>query len=448
MQMNNNSNQKQTASPNEGKLRWWQLSLLGVACTIGTGYFLGSGLAINIGGPSVLIAFIIAAIGTYLVFDVLAQMTAENPVKGSFRSYAKQAYGRWAGFSSGWVYWSSELLIMGSQLSALSLFSRFWFPGTPMWIMACVFAVLGLSIIVIGTKGFERMENVFAIIKVSAIVMFIVLAILALCGVLGGGKSNPSFPVETFFEQGIMGLWSSLLFAFYAFGGIEIMGIMATRLKEPREAPKSGKVMIGLLAVIYVASLVLTITMISWETLNTKESPFLQALSQYKLPFVPHIFNGILIIAGFSTMVASLFAVTHMLVILAEDHDAPSIFAKQAKDRPLLAIGLTSIGLILSIIFAMLLPGKIYEYFTTAAGLMLIYNWLFILSTSGRLIKLTKWGKIKRILGMLIIISAISGSLFHHTSRPGFFLSLGFLILIAIVALLMRKRWKNDIPMT
>lgn len=90
---------------NDNKLRWWQLSLLGVACTIGTGYFLGSGLAIKIGGPAALISFIIAAIGTYLVFDALSQMTSEQPLEGSFRSYAKQAYGGWAGFSSGWAYW-------------------------------------------------------------------------------------------------------------------------------------------------------------------------------------------------------------------------------------------------------------------------------------------------------------------------------------------------------
>ncbi|HEY2492477.1 MAG TPA: amino acid permease, partial [Paenibacillus sp.] len=252
MPKNNNPYKDQSSSHHESKLHWWQLSLLGVACTIGTGYFLGAGLAITIGGPSVLISFVIAAIGTYLVFDVLAQMTAEHPVKGSFRSYAKQAYGRWAGFSSGWVYWSSELLITGSQLTALSLFSRFWFPNIPMWVLASVFAILGLAIIFAGTKGFERMENIFAIIKVSAIVMFIVLGALALCGVLGQGKSRPSFPFETFFEKGFIGLWSSLLFAFYAFGGIEIMGIMAIRLQEPKDAPKSGRVMLSLIAIIYV----------------------------------------------------------------------------------------------------------------------------------------------------------------------------------------------------
>ncbi|MFC6332025.1 amino acid permease [Paenibacillus septentrionalis] len=439
---------KKNTSANENKLSWWQLSLLGVACTIGTGYFLGSGLAIHIGGPAVLISFIVAATGTYLVFDALSQMTSEQPLEGSFRSYAKKAYGGWAGFSSGWAYWTSELLIMGSQLTALSLFSRFWFPNIPMWILASIFAVLGLAIIIIGTKAFDRMENIFAIIKSSAIVIFIVIAVLALCGLLGQGKSKPAFPFESFFEKGIMGIWSSLLFAFYAFGGIEIMGIMAMRLKEPKDAPKAGKVMLGTLAVIYVCSLILTLFLISWKKLNTSESPFMQALNQYPLRFVPHIFIGILIIAGFSTMVASLFAITSMLVTLAEDKDAPTLFAKKVKNRPLLAIGLTSVGLIVSIIFAMLLPGKIYEYFTTAAGLMLVYNWMFILVTSGVILKLNTLGKTKRIMGIVILGIAVTGSLFHHTSRPGFFVSLGFLCVIAVITWLMRKKWTKHNPAT
>ncbi|GJM76480.1 hypothetical protein HMSSN036_86960 [Paenibacillus macerans] len=100
------------------------------------------GIGIRMAGPSILIAFVLAAAGTYTVFEVLARMTADRPEQGSFRSYAKRAFGRWAGFGSGWVYWCSELLIMGSQLTALSLFSRFWFPGVPMWILRLVMPCL------------------------------------------------------------------------------------------------------------------------------------------------------------------------------------------------------------------------------------------------------------------------------------------------------------------
>lgn len=181
-------NQASSNTKEDKKLKWWQLSLLGVAGTIGTGYFLGSGLAISIGGPAVLLAYILAAVGTYVVFDALSQMTAEHPEQGSFRSYAKKAFGNWAGFGSGWVYWFSELLIMGSQLTALSIFSRFWLPAVPMWIFAAGFGVVSLCIVFFGNKGFDRVENVLAVIKIAAILMFLVIAAALLAGWIGVGS--------------------------------------------------------------------------------------------------------------------------------------------------------------------------------------------------------------------------------------------------------------------
>jgi L-asparagine transporter-like permease len=80
-------------------LKWWQLSLIGVGCTIGTGFFLGSAIGIKITGHSIVLSFILAAIGTYIVYSLLAKMTAEDPQDGSFCYYVNKAYGRWAGFS-------------------------------------------------------------------------------------------------------------------------------------------------------------------------------------------------------------------------------------------------------------------------------------------------------------------------------------------------------------
>ncbi|GAA0426507.1 hypothetical protein GCM10008934_15390 [Virgibacillus salarius] len=167
-------------------MKWWQLSLLGVGCTIGTGFFLGSSIAIQKSGPAVLIPFILAAIGTYIVYDALAKMSVEHPDKGSFRVYARRAFGRWAGFSNGWVYCISEMLIMGSQLIALGIFTQFWFPSIPLWLLAAIYSVLGLLVILTGMKGFEKFENVFGVVKTAAILMFIIVAItLIIRGLIG-----------------------------------------------------------------------------------------------------------------------------------------------------------------------------------------------------------------------------------------------------------------------
>ncbi|MGG0815606.1 amino acid permease [Paenibacillus alvei] len=428
------------------KLKWWQLSLLGVACTVGTGFFLGSHIAIQVGGPSAVIAYALAAFGAYLVYDYLSQMTANDPMEGSFRSYAKKAFGQWAGFSSGWVYWSAELLIMGSQLTALSLFSRFWFPQIPMWCFAAGFGILGLLIITWGTQGFERMESIFAVMKIAAILVFFIIAALALFGVLKTNSHGPDFP-KNWLPTGITGFWAALIFAFYGYGGLEALGLMTTRLKDPKDAPKAGKSMLLLLMLTYVVSIGLVLMLEPWQSYSAKESPFVVALVDYKLTFVPHFFNAVLIIAGFSTMTASLFAVTSMIVTLASDGDAPAFFAKTRKKeerKTWAAIGLTATGLAGSVLFALLMPESIYEYITTAAGMMLLYNWLFILLTSGRLLRLNGWGKAKRYIGMALVVLALSGTLFHKISRPGFFISLGFVAVIGCVTLIMRHFWNKQ----
>src|SRR5690606_37037967 len=377
--------------------KWWQLSLFGVGCTIGTGFFLGSSIAIRTAGPSVLILFIIAAIGTYFVYDGLAKLTAKNPEKGAFRTYAKKAYGKWAGFSIGWIYWSAEMLIMGSQLTALSIFTKFWFPDIPLWVFASVYGVLGLGVLLVGTNGINKLENVFAVIKIAAILMFIVIAVLAVTGAIDGTR-DPQIPSD-FYPKGILGLWSALIFAYYAFGGIEVMGLMATQLKDKSEAPKAGKVMLLLLTIIYLGSIGLAVMLVSWKVFTGEESTFVVALDSYNIPLVADIFNGALIIGGFSTMVAALYGVTSILVNLSEDGDAPKVFSKKGKLKiPLPAFILSACGLITSIIFSLLMPDSIYEYITTGAGLMLLYNWLFILLSANRLLKPGFVGKMKYYL--------------------------------------------------
>ncbi|MFD1638020.1 amino acid permease [Evansella tamaricis] len=430
----------------EKPLLWWQLSLLGVACTIGTGFFLGSSIAISMAGPSVIFAFLLAAIGTYFVYEALAKMTISDPQKGSFRSYAKKAYGRWAGFSTGWVYWLSELLIMGSQMTALSIFSRFWFPNIPIWIFACGYAVLGILVILTGTKGFDRIENLLAVLKVAAIVMFIILATAGILGLLGGGTTEKVSIPATYtglFPNGIQGLLPAFIFGFYGFAGIEIIGLLSIRLKEMKDATKAGKVMLSLLVIIYISALTLALLLVPWDQFSTDKSPFVKALDKYNIAFIPHVFNGVFIIAGFSTMVASLFAMIRILVSLAEDKDAPAIMSKRKNNIAWPAIGLTSMSIAISIILSLIMPDSIYEYFTTAAGLMLLYNWFFILGSFGRLNQLTVLDHIKRGLGFILVLLAIIGTAFHETSRPGLYVSLLFIIIIGCITLLMKNHWKK-----
>jgi len=435
-----------TQSGSSGKLSWWKLALLGLGCTTGTGFFLGSSIAIEKSGYSVLLLFVLAAIGTYFVFDALANMIAQHSEKGSYRAYSKKAFGHWASFSHGWIYWFSEILILGSQLTGLGLFTKFWFPAIPLWIFAAIYAALGVVIVLLGTKWFEFTENILAVVKASAIFMFILLAIFVITGVIGKvtPHMHPPEGTEDFFANGIMGMWTGLIYVFFAFAGIEVMGLMATELKQPKDAPKSGKALLLTIAFLFTGSIGMALLMAPLESFQSQQSPFVTALKDVKMTSIIHVFNGILIIAGFSGLVASLYSVTKMMQTIAQDGDAPKFLAKMSKRKiPYYSLMLTICGMIASIVVALLLPKKVYEYITTAGGLMLLYTWLFILCSSLKLLSVSAWGKIKVYTSILLILIAAVGTLLDEASRPGFFVSLLMLVLIGTTAFFMRHKWKK-----
>lgn len=76
---------------------------------------------------------------------------------------------------------------------------------------------------------------------------------------------------------------------------------------------------------------------------------------------------------------------------------------------------------------------------TTAAGLMLLYTWLFILFSGKKLLETTKMGTAQIVIALVLIVAAVSGTLFEKSSRPGFLVSLCFLAVIAIVTWIVQK---------
>ncbi|MEK5035507.1 amino acid permease [Paenibacillus sp. FSL R7-0302] len=416
-----------------GKLPWWQLTLFGVGCTIGTGFFLGSSIAIRKSGLLVLVIFVLAAIAALFVYEALGQMTMQNPQKGSFRSYAKDAFGSWTGFSMGWIYWCSEILIIGSSLTALGLFSRLWFPSWPLWSFTVFYTVLGLLVILLGSRGINKAENLFAMIKIAAVLTFIGVAVAAL--VRGKGNWVTVYSLEAWLNKGWIGAWKGLLYAFYAFGGIEVMGFMAADLRNPKEAPKAGRFMLLGVTILYVLSIGLALLFVSPEKVTPAQSSIIAALVAMGLPILVYVLNGVMIVAGFSILVASLYAVSTMLVALAEDKDAPSWLAvtKGKRKLPIYALGINTLGLCVTIVLGVLLPKQIFEHITTAAGLVILYTWLFILASYLKLLKPKMGGWIRSSIAMVLIIAAVAGVLLEKSGRPGFWSSL---LLVGIIMLI------------
>ncbi|CAN7685298.1 amino acid permease [Paenibacillus sp. LjRoot153] len=426
---------------NTNKLSWWQLALFGIGCTIGTGFFLGSSIAIQKSGFVVVFIFLLAALATLFVYEALAQMTAANPEKGSFRNYVREAYGRWAGFGVGWLYWSSEMLILGSSLTAIGIFTQFWLPNLPLWLLTAFYSFLALLVIILGSKGINKTENICAIVKMGAVFLFIAIAGIAFIKGTHGINAIQGSTAH-WIGSGWTGAWKGLLYAFYAFSGIEVMGFMAIHLRNPKEAYKAGRLMLLTITVLYVLSISLALLFITKEQLTSDKSPLLLSLGIMGLPVLVHMMNGVLIIAGFSILVASLYGVSTMLVALAEGGDAPPWLAdrKGKKQLPLYALGVNTMGLCVSIVLALVMPSHIFEHMTTAGGLVLLYTWLLIVASYLKQLRPNLSGQLKSWTAILLIMAAATGPLLEISGRPGFWTSLLIVMVIVIITLWMKHK--------
>ena len=87
--------------------------MMGLGSAIGAGLFLGVGVGIQIAGTSILIAYLVAGVLVTLIMYMLGEMASARPSLGSFSTYAGQAFGNWARFTMGWLYWFMLIMVMG-----------------------------------------------------------------------------------------------------------------------------------------------------------------------------------------------------------------------------------------------------------------------------------------------------------------------------------------------
>lgn len=432
----------------DNKINWWELTLIGIGSIVGAGFFLGSEITIRLAGTGSVVVYLISGITAYIVFTALAEMSINDPEEGSFKSYAYKAYGCKFAFISGWIYWVAGILIMSSAVIALSVFTQFWLESFPIWLLAIFYAGLSFLIVFLGVDDFARTESIFAILKITVLVVFILFGILILFEIVDFTDTRRITTIN-YISNGFIGIWQGMIYALLPFCGVATIGILSSDLDKPKNILKSGRLILFSLLFLYTIPLYMIINLVPIENIQKNQSPFLTLLLQYNFPWVDSIFNVLLIFATFSTLVGSIFCVAKMLHSLAEDGDAPSLFTKtNNKKIPVNALFLSALGLVFTIFFSYLLPQTIYEQLIGCASIMLVVNWIIILLSQK---KLRKERTIKpayqmplhpllNSIGLVIIFGSLLGTLTIDDLRLSF---LGTIFLIIILYLVSSKVHEN-----
>jgi L-asparagine transporter-like permease len=372
-----------------------RMTMIAIGGAIGTGLFLGSGFAISLAGPGVLLSYVIGALIALLIMGCLAEMTVAHPTSGSFGAYAEHYISPLAGFLVRYAYWAGNVVAVGTEVLAVALYLHFWFPTTPRWLWIVAFSAVLIVINARSVNVFAAVEYGFSAIKVTAIVMFIVLAgyvvlhapwRLAHAGSVSAVGFGNYTAYGGFLPQGLWGVWTAVLLALFSYFSIEMIAVAAGEAEQPERAViRAFRATVLRLIVFYLLTLALVLAIVPWTQAGIDESPFVKVMRALRIPGAAGIFNFVILIAALSAMNSQLYITTRMMFSLSRAGHAPA--ALGALDRrgvPVRALLLSSFGVALAAVLSITAPKSAYLLLVSISAFGTLFAWLMIFITHYR----------------------------------------------------------------
>jgi amino acid transporter, AAT family len=364
-----------------------QLSMMAIGGAIGTGLFLGSSLAVRLAGPGIIVTYLLGALVALLLMSALAEMAVAHPTAGSFGVYAEMYVSRWAGFAVRYTYWAVQSIAIGGEATAVAIYCQWWFAGTPAWAWIILFSALLIYVNARAVGSFGEFEYWFSMIKVVAIVLFIIFGVAALSGLAG---SHPAIGLRNyrgFLPHGLKGAWMALVFVIYSYIGTEVIAVAAGEARDPAKAvPRAVRSMVARLIALYVGSMAVLVGIVPWTQIQSGNdvtaSPFVRLFELIGVPAAAHIVNFVVLTAALSSMNCNLYLNARMMFSLARSGYAPECFGRvSARGTPLEALLASAAGMVVATVVAFFFPSSAYVILFGISLFGGLFAWIMIFVT-------------------------------------------------------------------
>ena len=356
--------------------------MITIGGAIGVGLFLGSSVTIRLAGPGVILTYLFSAVVAMIVAYAVAEMAVVHPVAGSFGVYAEKYLSSWAGFSVRATYGFVQIIAVGAEITAVAIYFGFWFPSVPQWAWVISVSIGLVTLNTLQVSSFGEFEYWFALIKVLAIIVFIVVGFALIFGV--GPKHAVGLANLTshggFLPFGLKGAWLAMTLALTSYMGVEMIGVTAGEAERPEVTiPRAMRSIVFRLILFYVLAMTVMLAMTPWNQMGTgiTGSPFVSAFSAAGIPFASSIMNMVVITAALSSSNTDLYLTTRMLFSLSRGGYAPGWLGTLSKSGvPKRALAVSTGGMIAAILLAIFAPSKAFLmlYGVAVAGMFFVWG--------------------------------------------------------------------------
>ena len=362
-------------------LRVRHMRMIALGGVIGAGLFVGSGVVIQATGPAAVLSFALTGALVVLVMRMLGEMASAYPAVGGFYEYNRLALGELAGFMTGWMYWYFWIIVVALEAVAGARLLMFWCPGVPPWVFTLGLMTLFTLLNLLSVRSWGEAEYWFAMIKVAAITVFLVVGALVIAGLWPhhpGGFANLTAH-GGFMPRGFVPVLTGAVAATGFYFGSEIVTVAAAESPEPERAvAQATQSVVSRVLVFYVGSILVVVTLVPWVDPRMAQ-PYVSALSAVGIPAAAQIMNAVILTAVLSALNSGLFASSRMVMALATRGDAPTGLARlNARGVPVRAILLSTAFGYVAVVMNYVSPEHVFKFLVDSYGTVAIFVYLLI----------------------------------------------------------------------
>jgi basic amino acid/polyamine antiporter, APA family len=319
----------------------WALTAMGIGAIIGAGIFVLTGLAAHdYAGPSLMLSFVLAAIGCALAGLCYAEFASMIPVAGSAYTYAYATLGELFAWIIGWDlvleyaiascavahgwshYFQALLGLYGITLPVWLSIDPF--SATPE-ILAAAPHVLGIPVVLDASAlSIALLLTVVLVIGIresaglNVLIVFLKLAVVLFVIFAGIPHVDPA-NWKPFFPFGVLGTFAGASYVFFAYIGFDSISTHAEEARNPdRDVPVAILSSLAVCTVLYIAVAAVLTGMVHYSDIDI-DAPIVAAFSARGLD-VASVLISIGAVAGItSVLLVMMLSQARVLLAMARD---------------------------------------------------------------------------------------------------------------------------------
>jgi L-asparagine transporter-like permease len=381
-----------------------QLQMIGLGGAIGTGLFLGAGGRLAKAGPGLFLVYAICGVFVFLILRALGELVLHRPSSGSFVSYAREFFGEKTAFAAGWLYVLNWAMTGIVDTTAIAHYCHYWpaFHVIPQWTLALIALVVVLSMNLISVRLFGELEFWASLIKVLALVTFLIVGVVFLVGRVKVDGQDTGVSLWNshggLLPAGLLPLVLVTSGVVFAYAAVELVGIAAGETAEPEKImPRAINSVVFRIAVFYIGSTVLLGLLLPHTAYRDHVSPFVTFFSKVGFGGAGSLMNVVVLTAALSSLNAGLYSTGRILRSMAINGSGPKFTAPMSKNGvPYGGILLTSGVGLLGIVLNAVKPSQAFEIVLHLAAVGVVVAWGTIVACQLRLHRLASQGALQR----------------------------------------------------